>query len=137
MVEQKPTKLQEKPVSTLNSLPPGGQLDGRITPTRQEGRVTPTVPQSPPITIGQILSLIADAEKLIDYVSLHVFYFDGSCTLYLPMPLLRPSSDSQCHYVSRVMRKPVQAICEQQRRRSVCASVQSDQHLYCSLPTCR
>ena len=26
------------------------------------------------------------------------------------------------------------AICEQQRRRSACASAQSDQHLYCSLP---
>ena len=26
------------------------------------------------------------------------------------------------------MRKPVYAICEQQRRRSVCASMQSDQH---------
>ena len=32
------------------------------------------------------------------------------------------------------MRKPVYAICEQQRRRSACASVQSDQHLCCSLP---
>ena len=27
------------------------------------------------------------------------------------------------------MRKPVYAICEQQRRRSACASAQSDQHL--------
>ena len=33
-----------------------------------------------------------------------------------------------------VMRKPVYAICEQQRRRSACASAQSDQHLCCSLP---
>ena len=33
-----------------------------------------------------------------------------------------------------VMRKPVYAIFEQKRRRSACASVQSDQHLYCSLP---
>ena len=32
------------------------------------------------------------------------------------------------------MRKPVYAICEQQRRRSACASAQSDQRLYCSLP---
>ena len=32
-----------------------------------------------------------------------------------------------------VMRKPVFAICEQQRRRSACASAQSDQHLCCSL----
>ena len=32
------------------------------------------------------------------------------------------------------MRKPVLAICEQRRCRSACASAQSDQHLYCSLP---
>ena len=32
------------------------------------------------------------------------------------------------------MRKPVYAICEQQRRRSACASTQSDQRLCCSLP---
>ena len=32
------------------------------------------------------------------------------------------------------MRKPVYAICKQQRRRSACASTQSDQHLCCSLP---
>ena len=31
------------------------------------------------------------------------------------------------------MRKPVFAICEQQRRRSACASAQSDQRLCCSL----
>ena len=35
---------------------------------------------------------------------------------------------------SHIMRKPVFAICKQQRRRSACASAQSDQHLYCSLP---
>ena len=31
------------------------------------------------------------------------------------------------------MRKPIYALCEQQRRRSACASAQSDQHLCCSL----
>ena len=31
------------------------------------------------------------------------------------------------------MKKPVLAICEQQRCRSACASAQSDQHLCCSL----
>ena len=36
--------------------------------------------------------------------------------------------------ISRIMRKPVFAVCEQQRRRSACASVQSDQHLcFCCL----
>ena len=34
------------------------------------------------------------------------------------------------------MRKPVFAICEQQRRRSACASAQSDQRLCCSLSAC-
>ena len=36
--------------------------------------------------------------------------------------------------MSHIMRKPVYAICEQQRRRSACASTQSDQHLCCLLP---
>ena len=36
-------------------------------------------------------------------------------------------------YTSHVMRKPVIAICEQQRRRSACASAQSDQRLCYSL----
>ena len=40
----------------------------------------------------------------------------------------------QARTLSHVMRKPVYAICEQQRRRSACASAQSDQHLCCSLP---
>ena len=33
-----------------------------------------------------------------------------------------------------IMRKPVFVICEQQRRRSACASTLSGQRLYCSLP---
>ena len=36
--------------------------------------------------------------------------------------------------LSHIMTKPAFAICEQQRRRSACASGQSDQHLCCSLP---
>ena len=59
----------------MNNLQPGSQMEGRVTPTKmQEGRVTPTptIPQIPPITVGQILSLIADAEKLIDLVSFEV-----------------------------------------------------------------
>ena len=35
--------------------------------------------------------------------------------------------------LSHVMRKPVLAKCELQRRRSACACAQSDQRLYCSL----
>ena len=37
-------------------------------------------------------------------------------------------------YMSHIMRKPVYAICEQQSHKSACTSVQSDQHLCCSLP---
>ena len=37
-------------------------------------------------------------------------------------------------YVSHIMRKPVYAICEQQRLRSACVFGPSDQRLYCSLP---
>ena len=44
------------------------------------------------------------------------------------------SHDMAQKYMSHVMRKPVYAICEQQRRRSACASPQSDQHPCCSLP---
>ena len=36
--------------------------------------------------------------------------------------------------LSHVMRKPVYAICEQQRRRSACASAHSDQRVCYSLP---
>ena len=36
--------------------------------------------------------------------------------------------------LSHVMRKPVYAICEQHRRRSACASAQSDHLLCCTLP---
>ena len=43
-------------------------------------------------------------------------------------------SDRVFGQMSHVIRKPVFAICEQQRRRSACASAQSDQHLCCSLP---
>ena len=35
---------------------------------------------------------------------------------------------------SRVMTKPVYAICKQQKRRSACALAKSDQRLCCSLP---
>ena len=38
------------------------------------------------------------------------------------------------YYLSLVTRKPVIALCKQQRPRSACASTQSDQHHCCSLP---
>ena len=50
--------------------------------------------------------------------------------------ILNKSENATCAvfvmYLSRAIRKPVFAICEQQRRRSACASAQSDQHLCCS-----
>ena len=39
----------------------------------------------------------------------------------------------QKNNMSDVMKKPVYAICEQQRRRSAWASMQSDHRLFCSL----
>ena len=39
------------------------------------------------------------------------------------------------HYeISKLTRIPVYTICEQQKRWSACASTQSSQHLWCSLP---
>ena len=52
------------------------------------------------------------------------------CLFIIVSPLLK----GPAYKMSLVMRKPVYAICEQQRRSSACASAQSDQHLYCSLP---
>ena len=40
----------------------------------------------------------------------------------------------QCTDMGHVMRKPVYTLCEQQRCRSACTSVQSDQHLCCPWP---
>ena len=46
----------------------------------------------------------------------------------------KQENHSHFSHLSHVMRKPVYAICEQQRRRSACASTQIDQRLCCSLP---
>ena len=42
---------------------------------------------------------------------------------------------SDWYNLSHVIRKPVYAICEQQRLKSACASLQSDQRLCCLLPS--
>ena len=42
--------------------------------------------------------------------------------------------DVCCSHLGLIMRKPVNALCEQQRRRSACASMLSDQRLCCSMP---
>ena len=44
------------------------------------------------------------------------------------------SSMFSCLYMSHVMRKPVLCVCEQQRSRSACPTMQSDQHFCYSLP---
>ena len=44
------------------------------------------------------------------------------------------NANAQPADMSLVMRQPVYAICEQQRRRSACAPAQSDLRLCCSLP---
>ena len=49
-------------------------------------------------------------------------------------PVGRILNHFSVQHLSHVMRNPAFAICEQQRRRSACTSVQSDQHLCCSLP---
>ena len=54
-----------------------------------------------------------------DTVFIHLKKFQ--CFLYIPD-------------ITLIMRKPVYATCKQQRRRSAQASMQSDQHLCCSLP---
>ena len=52
--------------------------------------------------------------------------------LYFNYHQIPTLSDSLvCEYMNRVMRKPVYAICKQQRRRSAYTSMQSDQHLHC------
>ena len=51
-----------------------------------------------------------------------------------PSTILIPECFRKLLNLSHVMRKPVDAICEQQRRRSACASAQSDQRLcFCCL----
>ena len=65
-------------------------------------------------------------------------WFDDAITTCLPFSLCNCKqwnvAAGRYNKMSLVMRKPVYAICEQQRRRSTCASAQSDQHLCCSLP---
>ena len=63
------------------------------------------------------------SEQLLKcYIHVQIF---GNQWIFLPI--------KQQTYLSQVMRKPVEDICEQQRRRSACASAQSYQHLCYSL----
>ena len=66
------------------------------------------------------------AEWLVSLLStdLHLFHH---FVQFLPTRCL-------INHLSLVMRIPVFALCEQQRRRSTCTSAQSDQHLCSSLP---
>ena len=69
------------------------------------------------------VSIFAEEEEKFDWGA---YLLDG-IDRYVP-------SDDDSSVSLYVMRKPVYVICEQQRRRSACASTQSDQHLCCSLP---
>lgn len=64
VTDQKSKTGADKTTNGPDTLPSGGHT---------EGRVTPTVPSAPPITIGQIISLLADAEKLTSIVSINSF----------------------------------------------------------------
>ena len=72
-------------------------------------------------------------------VILLVLSWGGSFGLFevsLEATLLRKSSSpvsTHVLYLNHVMRKPVLAICEQQKCRPACASAQSDQHFCCLL----
>ena len=59
-------------------------------------------------------------------------YFLKCCLPFNLIQVLNYASNDT--YMGHVMRIPVFAICEQQRRRSAWASAQSDQHLFYSLP---
>ena len=73
-------------------------------------------------------------ENLVNIISQNMhaqFFFIGFLnTITLET---NTSTTLYCVNMSHIMRKPVFAVCEQQRHRSACASVQSDQGLYCSL----
>ena len=55
-----------------------------------------------------------------------VFLVSGIC---IPIWTLFSIVSTELKCMSHVMRKPVYAMCEQQKRRSACASMQSDQRL--------
>ena len=69
-------------------------------------------------------------QKLFDFYE-NPFYYNWA-KLHVISSLSVSIKVRNC--TSNIMRKPVYATCEQQRRRSACTSVQSDQHLWYSLP---
>ena len=85
----------------------------------------------------------ADRLRTIVYLAVHGtksrprYQVSSDCPRHLAA-VLRLSEKEQkktCnHKMSHVLRKPGYAICEQERRRSACASAQADQRLCCSLP---
>ena len=75
-------------------------------------------------TIGIILNKISHRNRM------------RGCTCWYVSLLFAYGINRVSHFVtqiSRIMRKPVYSIYGQRRRRSACASAQSDQHLCCSL----
>ena len=88
------------------------------------------------ITMKWIFTILSSSSLMTDDIDGSFFLID----LYYSVILLLIKDDIDGNFflipvkdMSHVMRKPVYAMCEQQRRRSACASAQSDQRLYCSL----
>ena len=79
-------------------------------------------------------------ERWNPYSSIHPSYHHSNFVEWLFFFFFRdiictPFVTSVCPTnLSHVMRKPAYVKCEQERCRSACASAQSDQRLYCSLP---
>ena len=91
-------------------------------------------------TEGMLLTFELDFCPGSHRTSLHggiLFVYWMKCAIFVvttDMIYERSFSCGKQEQLSHVMKKPVYAICEQQRRRSACASVQFDQHLFCWLP---
>ena len=77
-----------------------------------------------PILRNMFKKTIVENPKHFFFVSVFILKFQKG-TLHL---LIKVTAINHFH-MSHIMRKPVYAICEQHRRRSACASVQSDQRL--------
>ena len=76
---------------------------------------------------------------LVENILQEYYGKDRSLHGYLPNSHIRVSGFFSFHLkkgyqLSNAIRKPVYAICEQQRRSSACMSMQSDQRLCYSLP---
>ena len=89
------------------------------------------------VKIGKTVQKQTDLSLHWSQMSFYVFCRPASLLFIAQRIVLNAMTSFKCYKVnhtSHVMRKPVFAICEQQKRRSACVSAQSDQRLCCSLP---